>query len=70
MQQLFRMQRGRAINRDQAVYDLSLLADAVEQEKGDDYEEFVLASTSKTNVKKQRETRFLWFCRALTGREA
>jgi hypothetical protein len=70
MQQLFRMQRGRAIDKDEAVYELSLLADAVEQENGDDYEEFVLASTSKTNVKKERETRFLWFCRALTGRKS
>jgi hypothetical protein len=69
MQALFRVQRARAIDRVEAVTALSTLADAVEREDDDDYEEFVLASTSKTNVKAHRETRFTWFCRALTGRD-
>jgi hypothetical protein len=57
-------------NIDQAVAlpALSLLSSAVEQDDtGGDYGAFVEASTSKTNVRKQREIRFYWLCRALVG---
>ena len=51
-----------------ALPALSLLADAIEQDDlAADYPEFVDASTSKTNAKGQRETRFRWLCRALVG---
>ncbi|MEV0803396.1 DUF262 domain-containing protein [Kribbella sp. NPDC050281] len=36
------------------------------EEYDQDYDEFVDASTARTNVKSQRETRFAWFCAALT----
>jgi len=70
LQSVFRVNRALTIDRDEAVRALSVLADAVEREDEDDYSEFVSASTSKTNVKKERETRFVWFCRAITGRDA
>lgn len=70
LQSVFRVNRALTINRDQAVQALSALAEAVEREDKDDYWEYVSASTSKTNVKKERETRFVWFCRAITGRDA
>jgi hypothetical protein len=51
-----------------ALPALSLLSNAVEQDDtAGDYGAFVEASTSKTNVRKQREIRFQWFCRALVG---
>ena len=57
-----------AIDSGVAIPALSLLADAIEQDDpAANYAEFVDASTSKTNVKAQRETRFRWFCRALVG---
>lgn len=47
---------------------LTTLAAALEQDDPESpYAEFVAASTDRTNVKSQRETRFKWFCRALTG---
>lgn len=69
LQSIFRVKRAKTIDRDVAVKALSDLAEAVEREDEDDdeYSEFVLASTSKTNVKKERETRFTWCCRAITG---
>jgi hypothetical protein len=72
LQSIFRLTRATTIDRDKAVQALADLAEAVEREDEDDdeYSEFVLASTSKTNVKKERETRFTWFCRAITGRDA
>lgn len=70
LQSVFHVNRALTIDRDEAVQALSVLAEAVEREDEDDYSEFVFASTSKTNVKKERETRFVWFCRAITGRDA
>src|SRR5687768_5354228 len=63
LQSVFRVNLAQAIDRDEAVQALSVLAEAVEQEDEGDYSEFVSASSSKTNVKKERETRFIWFCR-------
>jgi hypothetical protein len=71
LQSVFRINRSMTIDRDKAVQALSDLAEAVDRDdEDDDYSEFVLASTSKTNVKKERETRFVWCCRAITGRDA
>lgn len=53
----------------EALVGLTQLAAAIEQDDtAGPYAEFVAASTDRTNVKSQRETRFTWFCRALTGR--
>lgn len=47
--------------------NLSLLSEALENpDEPDEFEEFVKACTSKTNVRVQRQTRFRWLCRALT----
>jgi hypothetical protein len=69
LQDVYRVARAKAIDSAEALEALSKLAEAVEQgeEADSDYEDFVLASTSKTNVKKERETRFKWFCKAITG---
>ena len=50
------------------VAQLSSLAEILDNgdDKGPD-RAFVLASTTGTNVKAARTTRFQWFCRALTG---
>ena len=48
--------------------NLSLLSEALESpDEPGEFEEFVKACTSGTNVRAQRETRFLWLCRALTA---
>lgn len=53
----------------EALPALTQIAEAIEQDDtSGPYAEFVAASTDRTNVKSQRETRFKWFCRALTGR--
>lgn len=47
---------------------LTQLAAAIEQDDTQGpFAAFVAASTDRTNVKSQRETRFEWFCRALSG---
>ena len=60
-----------------AIRNLSILADALETDDAEDaaeddeeddfenFNEFVLASTSRTNVASQRATRFMWMCKAL-----
>jgi len=71
LQDVFHIPRAARISRTNAVQLLSKLAEAVEREEDadDEYAEYVSASTSKTNVKREREIRFVWFCRALTGRD-
>jgi hypothetical protein len=71
LQETFRIRRPAHISRDVAVPALCALAEAVEREDevDDVHREFVEASTSKTNVKRNRELRFQYFCRALTGRD-
>jgi hypothetical protein len=52
---------------DRVAANLSLLGEALENpEAAGEFEGFVKACTSRTNVKTQRETRFLWLCKALT----
>lgn len=53
------------VSRELVVENLSFLAEAVETEDPG-FAEFVAASSSRTNVGKQREIRFQWFCRALS----
>lgn len=56
------------LDRDVAVSNLTALAAAIES--GDEegpFAEFVKASSSRTNVREQRETRFRWFYEALVG---
>lgn len=54
------------LNNDIALANLTALAEAVESDgENPPFSEFVKASSSKTNVKAQRETRFIWFCKAL-----
>jgi hypothetical protein len=68
LQLLFESRGADAIERETAVPALSQLSNAIDQEDEEgEFGQFVLASTSKTNVKAQRETRFRWFCRALSG---
>lgn len=59
--------RGR-LNTDSARRNLGVLADALEREEDAPrrFRPFVQASTSKTNVRSQRITRFRWMVRALT----
>ena len=52
---------------DRVTANLSLLSEALENpDAAGEFEGFVRACTSRTNVKTQRENRFVWLCRALT----
>ena len=58
------------LNDEVVVRNLSILSEALERpEDGEyvDFGEFVDAASDRTNVKAQREIRFRWFCRALSG---
>jgi hypothetical protein len=64
---LFRSKQ-RSIDYDTAAANLTALAQATETEEDTGkFRRFVLASREKTNVRKQREIRFKWMCRALTN---
>lgn len=55
------------LNRERAIANLTVLADAVEQDaEAGDYGAFVRASATRTNVADQRSTRFRWLYGALT----
>jgi hypothetical protein len=59
---------GIEIDNDTAVQKISRLARAIEEEaEAGKYAAFVLASSEKTNVKAERETRFKFYCEALTA---
>jgi uncharacterized protein DUF262 len=64
-QDVYAVDKPRKIRRKIAVNNLLTLSEAVESDADGGYGEFVTASSSKTNVKRQREIRFEWFCRAL-----
>lgn len=67
LQEAFRVSTPIDFNQTTAVQNLSILAEALESDEPDGpYEEFILASTSRTNVASQRATRFEWMCKALT----
>jgi len=54
------------LDNDVALTNLTALAEAAESNGETSlFSEFVKASSSKTNVKAQRENRFIWFCKAL-----
>jgi len=56
------------LDRDVAVMNLTALADAVESpEQSIGFDDFINASSSRTNVGEQRAKRFVTFCRALLG---
>lgn len=65
----YRQGDGAMIVPERAVAGLSLLADAFEKgdEAPEEFAEFVKASSEKTNVARERATRFKWFRRAVTG---
>jgi hypothetical protein len=62
----FDMSGRELLGHDEQLVNLSLLADALENDDRVDFGEFVVASSEKTNVASQRKTRFQWLCRALT----
>lgn len=66
LEPLFASPKLKKLKRDTAVANLSVLADALDDpENAGDLEPFVRASSERTNVREQRETRFEWMCRAL-----
>jgi hypothetical protein len=62
----FDMGQTRPVGHGEQLVNLSLLADALENDERDDFRDFVVASSEKTNVASQRIIRFQWLCRALT----
>jgi hypothetical protein len=67
LERLFASPRIKMLNLNAALPRLTALAEAVENgEETGKFAKFVDASTEKTNVKANRETRFKAFCRALT----
>ena len=66
-QPVFPLDRKKSINERVAVVNLSRLAAALDDGVAPQrLKSFIDASAEKTNVKKERQTRFVWFCRALT----
>jgi hypothetical protein len=63
---IFDMQGRKALRHSDQLANLSLLADALEEDDLEDFRGFVVASSEKTNVASQRQVRFEWLCRALT----
>lgn len=56
-----------AFDHERCIENLLVLADALENpDINEDYEEFISASSSRTNVASQRAIRFRWLCEALT----
>jgi hypothetical protein len=65
--ELFPLSRRRKIQDSTAIVNLSRLAAALEAaEPPPRFQPFIASSSEKTNVKKERETRFVWFCKALS----
>lgn len=66
LQSVVEIAKRRKIDMSNAVPALSALGDALDVEQpAADFADFVAASESKTNVKDQRETRFVWLVQAL-----
>ena len=60
--------RPRRFDRSTVIANLSRLGEALESAKENGREAaFVRACTDRTNVKDQRQTRFVWLCRAIAG---
>lgn len=62
--ELYQTEKKRGFDSDIVLFNLSELAEALEEKNKDKYSDFVKAS-SATTTKKNRQTRFLFFCRAL-----
>ena len=73
LQQHFPIQQAQdLVNTDLILQNLTLLAEVLDDPDAasEEFRSFVDASTSKTNVARERATRFEWYCRALTERIA
>jgi len=70
LQAHFEIRQAQEPNKNRILQNLTLLADVLEdpESASQDFKAFVDASTSKTNVARERITRFQWYCRALTER--
>ncbi len=58
---------GRSLDSQGAAARLSQLADAIDADSDEEFRDFIDASSSRTNVAKQRQVRMEHFCRALIG---
>jgi hypothetical protein len=68
LQRLFTSASQRRVDKQNAISNLTTLLSALEtSEPLARYEPFVAASEEQTNVKRQREVRFRWYCKALTA---
>lgn len=64
---LFRATGRKLVSTQYIESNLSALAAAIEDpDDNPEYEEYIDATNKRTNVKDQRETRFVWMCKALT----
>lgn len=69
LQDSFAWSEPTVINLDPIAPTLSAMAEAAETaEPAGQFADFVKASTTGTNVKKARTDRFVWLCKALTGK--
>lgn len=71
LQQHFGVRQGQDfVNRDLILQNLTLLAEVLDDPEtaSQEFRSFIDASTSKTNVARERAIRFEWYCRALTER--
>ncbi len=65
-QGLYPSKRARKFDNQIVLANLTLLSEALEEsETPSKFEEFITACSSRTNVREQRERRFVWLCRAL-----
>lgn len=62
--ELYQTEKKKEFNNDIVLFNLSELAEALEEKNKDKYSDFVKAS-SATTTKKNRQTRFKFFCKAL-----
>lgn len=66
----FRSPKLKSIDEDDAVPNLTALAEAAEQDEArGKFAEFIEAANEKTNVRENRIVRFKWFCKALTSEQ-
>jgi hypothetical protein len=68
LREVYAIEKTRPLGRARVIENLTRLAAVLEDPDNaqGDYREFIEASESKTNVAKQRQTRFRWYCRALS----
>jgi hypothetical protein len=69
LEPIFTSPRMQKFDKQRILANLSALADALQNpEESDEFKEFIDASSSKTNVRLQREIRFRWMCKALVSK--